>query len=163
MNVSDFQSKIVEWRTAADLSQAGLDEACGFLPGTVGRLERGILKLKEEQLVRIVRWTKRDLLWTLLESCGVLYRSLLPLEEELDRHSKSSFAAQTIWQDEDFKNALAGLLTGAEVVLTKVAKAAEPKPWISDLLLRAADRAALDGQRRRVRKRRGKGESPAGA
>ena len=156
MNVSDFKSRIAGWRIEENFSQEELDEECGFRPGTIARIEQGKLEMKDEQLVRILRSVGRDLLWTLVEDCGDLYSKLLPLDEEIARRSGTSSPAQSMWQDTEFESALTGLLSGAQVVLSKVAKASDPKPWVSDLLLRAAGRASGAPRRKRVRKPRNK-------
>jgi transcriptional regulator with XRE-family HTH domain len=159
MNVNDFRHKISEWRIEENFSQEELDEECGFRAGTVARIEQGKLEMKDEQFVRILRSTGRDLLWVLLEDCGDLYSKLRPLDDKLAHRSGTNSPAQGMWRDTEFETALTGLLSGAQVVLSKVAKASDPKPWVSALLLRAASRASGTPQRKRVRKQRNKAPS----
>jgi transcriptional regulator with XRE-family HTH domain len=137
MDLRGFQDRIARWRAEADLTQDELDGECGFRSGTVGRLERKKREMTDEQLIRILIATKRDLLWTLLESCGSLYKRLKPLEEDL-RRQQGAELPPTLLEDGEFQNGIANFLSGAQVVLAKVAKASDPKAWATDLLLRAA-------------------------
>lgn len=153
MEPIDFRSKIAEWRTNEGLTQDELDEACGFRSGTVGRLERKLLKMTDEQFIRIVLFTNRDLLWVLAESCGSLYKRLVPLERNLSA-TLGKPASRDLPADPEFRNGLQDLLSGAQVVLTKVAKASDPRMWLSDLFLRAASTDAVNQRSKRVRKAR---------
>jgi transcriptional regulator with XRE-family HTH domain len=152
MNVNDFRSKIGGWRLAKNLSQEELDLECGFLPGTVARLEQEKVEMKNDQFLRILGRTGRDLVSTLLEDCGTLFRELLPLAQEISPSSGNDSSAQGIWHDREFESALSGLLSGARVVISKVAKASDQKLWASDLLLRAASQASKAPARKRARK-----------
>jgi transcriptional regulator with XRE-family HTH domain len=161
MNVNDFRSKIGGWRLAENLSQEELDLDCGFPPGTVARLEQEKVEMKNDQFLRILRRTGRDLVSTLLEDCGTLFSELLPLAQEISPSSGNDSSTQGIWHDREFESALSGLLSGARVVISKVAKASDQKVWASELLLRAARQASKAPARRRARKQRSKAPSKA--
>jgi transcriptional regulator with XRE-family HTH domain len=156
MDVSEFQDEIAKWRIEAGFTQPELDEKCKLRRGTVGRLEQKKLKMTEDHFLRILICTKRDLVWTLLESCGSLLARLQPLEAELSKRFRAGPNSYKPLIDEDFQNGLAELLSGAQVVLTKMARAADPKAWAIDLLLRAASQGDADDQpkRHRVRAKR---------
>lgn len=156
MDVSEFREEIAKWRTAAGFTQVDLDEKCEFPPGTVGRLEQRKSRMTEEQFIRILICTKRDLVWTLLESCGSLYARLRSLEAELSKQFRAGSTPYKPLIDEEFQRGLAEMFSGAQVVLTKVARAADPKVWATDLLLRAASQGSTDDQpkRQRVRAKR---------
>lgn len=152
MKVNDFRNKIADWRLARNLSQEELDVECGFQLGTVARIEQERLELKNEQFLRILECTGRDLLSTLLEDCGTLFSELLPLVQEISPSSGNDSSVQGAWHDREFETALSGLLSGARVVISKVAKASDQKLWASDLLLRAASQASKAPARKRARK-----------
>lgn len=138
MDVREFQDKIAKWRSEAGLKQPELDEACGFLAGTVGRIERGTRKMSEEEFIQILAATKRDLVWTLLESCGALYAQLQPLETDREKRMNEEKSSHFPQEDEELRSGLDDLLAGIQVVLTKIARAADRKRWISDILIQAA-------------------------
>ncbi|HYX26237.1 MAG TPA: hypothetical protein VFC23_18940 [Thermoanaerobaculia bacterium] len=165
MDVSEFQEEIAKWRIAAGLQQVELDERCEFRRGTVGRLEQRKSRMTEEQFIRILICTKRDLVWTLIESCGSLYARLQPLEAELSKRFRAGLSQNRPLIDEEFQRGLADMLAGAQVVLSKVAKASDPKAWVTDVLLRAAQahEGAADEspKRRRVRPKRENSSSQA--
>ncbi|MEA2603603.1 MAG: hypothetical protein QOF89_4595 [Acidobacteriota bacterium] len=156
MDVSEFQEEIAKWRIAAGFTQEELDEKCELRPGTVGRLEQKKLKMTEDHFLRILICTKQDPLWILLASCGSLYARLRPLEAELSKRFRVGPNQYKPLIDEDFQRGLKEMFSGAQVVLTKVARAADPKAWAIDLLLRAASQGAADDQpkRHRVRAKR---------
>ncbi|HEX3531872.1 MAG TPA: helix-turn-helix transcriptional regulator [Thermoanaerobaculia bacterium] len=160
MKVSDFQSKIAEWRLAENLSQQQLDRECGFARGTIARIEQGKLEMKNDQFLRILERTGRDLLATLLEDCGTLFSELLPLSQEIAQSSGTGSAAQSVWHDRELETGLTDLLSGARVVLSKVVKASDQRLWASELLLRAASQASSTPVRQRAGKR-GKPRSEA--
>ncbi|HKV13150.1 MAG TPA: helix-turn-helix transcriptional regulator [Thermoanaerobaculia bacterium] len=137
MDLSGLRDKVARWRAEAGLTQEDLDQECGFRPGTVGRLERKKREMSDEELIRILIATKRDLLWTLLESCGSLYKRLKPLEEDLRRRQGVEHPP-TFLEDGEFQNGITSFLSGMQVVITKMAKASDPGVWAADLLLRAA-------------------------
>jgi hypothetical protein len=155
MDVSEFRVEIAKWRIQAGFTQAQLDEQCEFPPGTVGRLEQDKLKMTEDHFLRILICTKQDLVWILLGSCGSLLARLQPLETELSKRFRAGPNSYKPLIDEDFQNGLEELFSGAKVVLTKMARAADPKAWAIDLLLRAAHQGSLgstgDQPKRRVR------------
>jgi hypothetical protein len=156
MDVSEFQDEIAKWRIAAGFTQDQLDERCEFPLGTVGRLEQKKTTMTEDHFLRILICTKRDLVWTLIESCGSLYARLQPLEAELSKRFRAGPSQYRPLIDEEFQKSLAAMLAGAQVVLTKVAKASDPKAWITDVLLRAAHEGTTDDppKRHRVRPKR---------
>ena len=136
------------------MTQEDLDCACGFSPGTVSRLEQQRLKLTDEQLVQIVISTDRDLLWSLAEIFGAIYRRLEPLERD-QRASLGKPAALTdLPADAEFRKGLQEMLSGAQVVFMKVARATDERRWFADLLLRAAGTEEAQRKRKRVRKAR---------
>jgi hypothetical protein len=136
------------------MTQEDLDSACGFSPGTVGRLEQQRLKLTEEQFVQIIIATDRDLLWSLAETFGTLYRRLEPLERDQRSILGKPAVLEDLPADAEFQNGLQEMLSGAQVVLTKVARATDQRRWFADLLLRAAGPDAEQRKRKRVRKAR---------
>ena len=153
MDLRGFQEHIPRWRTQARLTQSQLDDACGFRPGTVGRIERMKVKITDAQFVSILLATKRDLVWTLLENCGLLYRRLQPLEVKLAEKLGPSLHAR--WEDGGLQNALTELFGAARFVIMKIAKATDTRSWITDLFLRVAENESETGSvRKRVRKQR---------
>src|SRR3954462_9465063 len=104
MDVSQFQDEIAKWRVAAGFTQAELDARCDFKSGMVGRLEQKRVNMTDDQFLRILICTKRDLVWTILESCGSLYARLQPLEVELSRQLRAGPASYKPLIDEDFQN-----------------------------------------------------------
>ncbi|MEA2558933.1 MAG: hypothetical protein QOH06_437 [Acidobacteriota bacterium] len=136
------------------MTQEELDSACGFSAGTIGRLEQQRLKLTEEHLVQIIIATDRDLLWSLAEIFGALYRRLEPLEREQRANMGRTAALADLPADAEFQNGLQEMLSGAQVVLMKMARATDQRRWFADLLLRAAGPEAEQRKRKRVRKAR---------
>jgi hypothetical protein len=166
MDVSEFRVEIAKWRIQAGFTQSELDEKCEFPSGTVGRLEQDKLKMTEDHFLRILICTKQDLVWILLGSCGALLARLQPLEAELSKRFRAGPNSYQPLIDEDFQNGLAELFSGAQVVLTKMARAADPKAWAIDLLLRAAHQGSQGStgdqpKRHRVRSKRKKPKSQA--
>jgi len=163
MEVGEFQEEIAKWRVEAGFTQAELDEKCEFRPGTVGRLEQRKLRMTEDHFLRILICTKQDPLWILLASCGSLYARLRPLEAELSRRFRVGPNQYKPLIDDEFQRGLEEMFSGAQVVLTKVARAADPKAWAIDLLLRAAHQRATDEppKRHRVRSKRPAPTDPA--
>ncbi|HEY7215372.1 MAG TPA: helix-turn-helix transcriptional regulator [Thermoanaerobaculia bacterium] len=153
MDAAAFRDRIKDWRMQADMSQEALDVACGFHPGTVGRMERGDLKLTDERLVAIILCTERDLLWTLAEGFGALFKRLRPLETSLRQRLGKGPPPRSLDEDEELEKALTSMLAGAKVVLRKQARAADRRALMIDFLLEAAARDAQSVQsgRQRVR------------
>jgi transcriptional regulator with XRE-family HTH domain len=156
MEASEFQGKISRWRLEAEMSQEDLDKACGFKPGTVGRLEQDKLPLDDERLVRILICTDRDLLSTLAESYGALFKRLQPLEGTLRARFGKPSPPPPPDEDEEFRRGLAAMLSGLEMVLRKVGRVSDRRAMILDLLTEAAARDARSEKpaRKRIRKPR---------
>jgi transcriptional regulator with XRE-family HTH domain len=147
----DFRSRIAQWRKAAGLTQAELDEACDFPSGTVQRLEQKRLILKDEHLVLILISTQRNLLWTLCGSLGSLYKRLEPLDVRLreERHAPEALMPD---DDPEYQADLDRMFSGMQAVVKKMYRAADPKTSIRDFLIRAAaDVPTGEPRRRRVR------------
>jgi transcriptional regulator with XRE-family HTH domain len=157
MDAEAFRDRIRDWRMQAELTQEELDEACGFSPGMVGRLERGEdVKLTDERLAAIIICTERDLLWTLAESFGALFKRLQPLETPLRQRLGKGPPQGPQDEDEELEKALTSMLAGAKVVLRKQAHASDRRALMIDFLLEAAARGTQSVQsgRKRVRGRR---------
>jgi transcriptional regulator with XRE-family HTH domain len=150
----DLRTRISLWRESAGLTQGELDRACKFKRGTVARLEQHRLKLTEEQLVRILISTGRDVLWSLAETFGALYRSLEPLERDQRASLGKPAALEDLPADDEFQNSLQKMLSEAQVVLSKMARASDQRRWFADILLRAAGTDPAQRKRKRVRKAR---------
>ena len=149
----DFRARIAVWREKAELTQEELDEACGFSPGTISRLEQKRAKLTEKQFIQILSATGRDLLWSLAEAFGTAYRHLEPLERE-KRASRGKPTAEDLPVDADLQKGLQEMLSGAQVVVMKMVRATDERRWFADLLLRAAGTDEAQRKRKRVRKAR---------
>jgi transcriptional regulator with XRE-family HTH domain len=150
----DLRTRIPLWRESAGLTQGELDRACRFKRGTVARLEQQRLKLTEEQLIRILICTDRDLLWSLAETFGTLYRRLEQLEGDQRASLGKPAAVEDLPADDEFQNGLQKMLSGAQVVLMKMARASDQRRWFADILLRAAGTDPARRERKRVRKSR---------
>jgi transcriptional regulator with XRE-family HTH domain len=153
MDTEAFQERVKQWRIDAGLSQEALDQECGFKSGTIGRIERGTLKLTDDRLVTIVICTKRDLLWTLAETYGSLLKRLQPIEVFLRQQLGKAPPPNPPDKDEEFEQALASMLMGAETVFRKQMRASDPRTLIADVLLEAAARDVRgdEPERRRIR------------
>jgi len=156
MDAAAFRDRIRDWRMQVDMTQEELDEACGFQPGTVGRLEQGKRKLTDAILVTIIICTERDLLWTLAEGFGALFKRLRPLEAPLRQRFGKEPPQRPLDEDEELEKALTSMLAGAKVVLRKQTRASDRRALMIDFLLEAAARDAQSVQsgRKRVRGRR---------
>lgn len=151
MDANDFRNKIARWRLELNWSQDDLDRKCEFRTGTVRRLEEEKLKLKDEMLVRILICTGRDLLWTLVEECGSLFKTLQPHEEPLRRQLGRERPPQTLDQDGEFQSALGTMLSSMAVVLKKQTRATDRRALMIDILSEAAARDAQGNQPQRLR------------
>jgi transcriptional regulator with XRE-family HTH domain len=151
----DFRSRIAQWRKAAGLTQAQLDEACGFPGGTVQRLEQRRLILKDDQLVLILISTRRNLLWTLCASLGSLYKRLEPLDVQLREERNAPEAPMPPDDDPEYQEDLDRMWSGMQAVAKRLYRAADPRTSIRDFLLRAAtDVPPGEPKRRRVRSKK---------
>src|SRR5262249_50676535 len=120
---------------------------------TVARIEQGKLQMKNDQFILILKRTKRDLLSTLLEDCGKLYRELASLAQEISLSSGTDSSAQGIWPDRELETGMADLFSAARTIFLKITRTSDEKRWASDLLLRAAGEAPSTPKRRRAGKR----------
>ncbi|HEY0511704.1 MAG TPA: helix-turn-helix transcriptional regulator [Thermoanaerobaculia bacterium] len=157
MDVNLFRKRIARWRLERNLSQEALDRICGFLPGTVRRLEEEKLILRDETFVRIVIGTGRDLPWTLVEECGSLFQRLEPYEEPLRQQLGKERPPQALDQDGEFQKALDLMVSNLATVLSKQARAGDRRALMIDILSEAAARRGPDGdppQRLRASRRK---------
>jgi transcriptional regulator with XRE-family HTH domain len=142
MDADAFRKKIAKWRLDVNMSQAELDEACGFRRGTVGEIELGDLNLTDEKLVSIMICTNRDLLWTLMEDFGSLFKRLQPLEASLRRRLGKEPLLLPPDEDEEFERGLASMLAGMEIVYRKQLRISNRRTLLTDALLEAAARVS---------------------
>jgi transcriptional regulator with XRE-family HTH domain len=150
MDANAFRDRIARWRLDANLSQKKLNQECGFRNGTIGKLEEGERALTDEMLVRIVICTGRDLLWTLLEGCGSLFKRLQPLEPSLRQQLGKERPPQPLDEDGELQRALGAMLANMEIVLKKQTRAADRRALMMDILAEAAARdARSDGPKRK--------------
>ena len=150
MDANAFRDRIARWRLDVKLSQEALDRKCGFREGTVARLEQGKLALTDEKLVRIVIGTGRDLLWTLMEGFGSLFKRLQPLEPSLRQELGKERPPQPLDEDGELQQALGAMLANMEIVLKKQTRAADRRALVLEILSEAAARdVRLDEPRNR--------------
>jgi transcriptional regulator with XRE-family HTH domain len=151
MDANAFRDRIARWRLDADRTQDQLDEDCGFLPGTVARLEQGKLALTDERLVRILICTDRDLLWTVAGVCGSFLKRLQSQEAELRQELGRKRPPQSLDQDEDFLQALSTMFASMEIVLKKQTRAADRRALMAEIFAEAAEREARFDEPQRQR------------
>ncbi|HTG31733.1 MAG TPA: helix-turn-helix transcriptional regulator [Thermoanaerobaculia bacterium] len=157
MDAGFFQDRVKGWRIAAELTQVELDEACGFSKGTVGDIEQGKKPLSEEQLVAIVICTSRDLLPTLMESFGSLYKRLQPFEAPLRRRFGKEPPPLPPDETEEYRQGRDRLFSGADILLRKLLIVSDRKAFLAEVLLDAAARDARSDKPKpqRVKKKGG--------
>jgi transcriptional regulator with XRE-family HTH domain len=150
MDANAFRDRIARWRLDVNLSQVALDRECGFREGTIGKLEEGERALTDEMLVRILICTDRDLLWTLVEGCGSLFKRLQPIEPSLRQELGRERPPQPLDEDGELQRALDAMFANMEIVLKKQTRAADRRALMMEILSEAAARdARADGQRRK--------------
>jgi transcriptional regulator with XRE-family HTH domain len=150
MDANAFRDRIARWRLDVNLSQVALDRECGFRAGTIGKLEEGERALTDEMLVRILICTGRDLLWTLVEGCGSLFKRLQPLEPSLRQELGRERPPQPLDEDGELQRALDVMFANMEIVFKKQTRAADRRALMMEILAEAAARdAQADGQRRK--------------
>jgi transcriptional regulator with XRE-family HTH domain len=150
MDANAFRDRIARWRLDVNLSQMALDRECGFREGTIGKLEEGERALTDEMLVRILICTGRDLLWTLVEGCGSLFKRLQPLEPSLRQELGRERPPQPLDEDGELQRALDAMFANMEIVFKKQTRAADRRALMLEILAEAAARdARADGQRRK--------------
>jgi transcriptional regulator with XRE-family HTH domain len=162
MDANAFRDRIAGWRLDAGLSQEALDKACGFRSGTVGRLEQRKLALTDEMLVSIVICTDRDLLWSLVEGCGSLFKQLQSLEAPLRQRFARQPPPQPLDQDAEFRLALDAMLSNMEIVFRKQTRATDRRALMIDILSEAAARD-VQGDRPKRKRATGARKAPAPA
>lgn len=140
MDANAFRDRIARWRLDVKLSQGALDRKCGFREGTVARLEQGKLALTDDKLVRIMIGTGRDLMWTLLEGCGSLFKRLQSLEPSLRQELGRERPPQPLDEDGELQRALGAMLANMEIVLKKQTRAADRRALMMEILAEAAAR-----------------------
>jgi transcriptional regulator with XRE-family HTH domain len=157
MELRFFQYKVKDWRIAAKLTQVELDEACGFSKGTVGDIEQGKKPSSEEQLVAIVICTNRDLLPTLMESFGSLYRRLQPFEASLRRRFGKEPPPPPPDETEEYRQGRDLLFSGADILLRNLLRISDRKAFLTEVLFAAAARDTRSDQPKlqRVKKKGG--------
>jgi transcriptional regulator with XRE-family HTH domain len=154
MEAKAFQDRVKDWRIAAGLNQVQLNEACGFPEDTVTEIEQGRKALTEEQLVAIVICTNRDLLPTLLESFGSLYKKLRPLEVTFRRRFDKGPPPPPPDETEEYRRGRDLLFSGADVLLKLLLRISDRQSFLAEILLDAAARD-IKPKQSRVRKKGG--------
>ncbi len=154
MEAKAFQDRVKDWRIAADLNQVQLNEACGFPEGTIAEIEQGRKELTEEQLVVIIICTNRNLLPTLLESFGSLYRNLRPLEATLRRRFDKEPPPPPLYATEEYRQGRDLLFAGLDQMLKLTLRVSDREDFIDKILFDAADRD-IKPKQSRVRKKGG--------
>lgn len=140
MDAGFFQDRVKGWRIAAELTQVELDEACGFSKGTVGDIEQGKKSLSEEQLVAIVICTNRDLLPTLMESFGSLYKRLQPFEAPLRRRFGKEPPPPPHGETENYRQGRDRLFSGADILIKEMLRISDRNAFLAEILFDAAAR-----------------------
>jgi transcriptional regulator with XRE-family HTH domain len=157
MDAGVLQDRVKGWRIAAELTQVELDEACGFTKGTVGDIEQGKKSLSEEQLVAIVICTNRDLLPTLMESFGSLYKRLQPFEAPLRRRFGKEPPPPPLGETENYRLGRDRLFSGADILIKELLRISDRNAFLAEILFDAAAREIRRDQPKpqRVKKKGG--------